>query len=230
MAVTFSGRINPTGRFRVGPAGGAVAGPDPYWGDTVLLVNGDGDQWFSNKAPTGQSVAISGNVTPTESGKFGSGIALNQTGNNKLRVGPGVSFSMTDLTLELWVLYEGHMGPYGCLWSSGGGAATYVSDDLSLTCYTNGETFTSPPQVIIPGAWNHIAVVREATVGSLYVNGTRVLKFTSPVWHTFALDSIGAWYYGGYGLNGIIDEIRFSSVARYTGDTYTVPTAAFPVG
>jgi len=35
--------------------------------------------------------------------------------------------------------------------------------------------------------------------------------------------------FGGFNLNGYVDELRISSIARYASDAgFTVPTSAFP--
>lgn len=87
MSVTFSGRFNPTGRFRVGPAGGAVATSDPFWTDTLLLINGEGDgqQWYANKAASSVTTTVGGyGVTSTASGKYGKGLAFSPTDSTPL--------------------------------------------------------------------------------------------------------------------------------------------------
>jgi hypothetical protein len=77
--------------------------------------------------------------------------------------------------------------------------------------------------------WYHIAVVKRNDQIQLYQNGTAVGSATS-VTGSFGTSgvpiTIGALGNGSYSLNGHIDEIRISSVARYTGN-FTAPTAAF---
>ena len=84
--------------------------------------------------------------------------------------------------------------------------------------------------------WNHVAVVRNgltitmylngANVGSSYVGFSTLNSFQSWGVETlgyYADGSVGAWPFKGY-----IDEVRLTkSSARYTGSTYTVPTAKF---
>jgi hypothetical protein len=78
--------------------------------------------------------------------------------------------------------------------------------------------------------WQHIAMVQSGGNISLYYNGTRVAGPTAVV-GTPSYDfgnargfSIGATYatYHGY-----LEEIRVSHTARYTGASFTAPTAPF---
>jgi len=100
---------------------------------------------------------------------------------------------------------------------------------------STGVTFGSP----VMDAWNHFAVVRDAAAGKyyFYLNGTKTLTinnsrnpYASPqrvVLGAYPVNS--ATNFTSPTLTGYLDEVRFSNgVARYTGATYAVPTAAFP--
>lgn len=79
--------------------------------------------------------------------------------------------------------------------------------------------------------WNHVAWVgNSGTTQSLYINGTRVGTST-----TYNLTTAIQWVGGYYSvtpaefLNGYLQDVRITNgVARYSGTTLTVPTAAFP--
>lgn len=91
--------------------------------------------------------------------------------------------------------------------------------------------------------WQHVAAVRAGSVFRLYVNGTSVISFTSSsaLNSGSGLTTIGASIQNGSTTTGnstvgsqtwqgYIDDFRVTKgVARYTGSTFTVPTAAFPV-
>jgi hypothetical protein len=77
--------------------------------------------------------------------------------------------------------------------------------------------------------WYHIAFARSSGVIRTYVNGTQV----GTDWANAGSvsDSPNSLYLGnllgaGYYLNAIFDEVRFSNVARWTGN-FTVPTTAY---
>lgn len=97
----------------------------------------------------------------------------------------------------------------------------------TLTTITSTATVTS-------ATWNHVAVVMNAGVVTIYVNGvadnshaTVLLANTNPSPY-LAFANGGGGNFGGYaGTFGYIDEARISDSARYTA-TFSVPTGPFP--
>lgn len=79
---------------------------------------------------------------------------------------------------------------------------------------------------ISSGVWYHMALVRSGTTYSLYLNGIRVDSFVDAT-NTSSLQGL-VIQAGGSG--DMIDEVRTSDEARYTGSTYTVPTSEFTLG
>ena len=89
--------------------------------------------------------------------------------------------------------------------------------------------------------WQHVAAVRAGNVFRLYVNGTSVVSFTaaSSLSSGSGVSTIAARLGNGSATTGnssagsqtwqgYIDEFRVTKgVARYTGGSLTVPTAAF---
>lgn len=84
--------------------------------------------------------------------------------------------------------------------------------------------------------WYHIAIDREASLTTRqYVDGAMVAKTTG--WNAnltgssavLMIGSLSPGGFGGFNLNGYVDELRISSIARYASDAgFTVPTSAFP--
>ena len=75
---------------------------------------------------------------------------------------------------------------------------------------------------------HHCAVTRESGTINIYVDGSREHKIMSS---TNDLD-IGFEIFSTYNSNnksytGYLNHIRISNTARYSGASYTVPTAAF---
>jgi hypothetical protein len=133
---------------------------------------------------------------------------------------------------------------------------SYASGNLTfaanITNWSNGETDTvsiTRAALSLSADWHHIAIVRNGAAVSMYLDGNRLGDAANivvyegwepptfdPATSTFTIPgglSFGAKYEmmsGGWTYTAImyIDEIRISSVSRYTGATYTVPTAAFP--
>jgi hypothetical protein len=88
------------------------------------------------------------------------------------------------------------------------------------------------PIRLSPGSWHHVAATFDATGMALFLDGARLgLPIGVPV--------PGPEPYAGstcigassatddYHWEGLIDEVRISNVARYSGGTYPVPTAPF---
>jgi hypothetical protein len=85
--------------------------------------------------------------------------------------------------------------------------------------------------------WRHVAAVRDGNTFRLYVNGTSVISYSSSmslnntssetaIGYRIGAGSAGA---GSNSWQGYIDEFRATKgVARHSGSTITVPTAAFP--
>lgn len=81
------------------------------------------------------------------------------------------------------------------------------------------------------GNWHHIALVFNAGSMSLWCDGAKVsgdvtagiFSSASSVFHLGGLAEGNT----GFDFDGDIDEVRISTAARYTGTSYTTPTAAF---
>lgn len=91
---------------------------------------------------------------------------------------------------------------------------------------------------IANGAWHHVALVFNAGKPSLFCDGAQIGATGSSA-ATVNAAAIDQLFIGGFGGSaaassatdwsagsGVVDEVRLSNIARYTG-AYTVPTAAF---
>jgi hypothetical protein len=85
---------------------------------------------------------------------------------------------------------------------------------------------------IVVNTWTYIAAIRTATAMAIYINGTlsTVTGFST---NTLSVNTtplnIGAYNNGSGTYFGYIDELRITKgVARYSGSSFTPPTAAFP--
>jgi lysophospholipase L1-like esterase len=139
-------------------------------------------------------------------------------------------------TVEAWVksastgavrVLVGHDGWYWMGVDASGNATARFGNSLASPSQEVSITSTT---AITNGAWHHMALVFNNTSVSLYVDGTRVA--TSTAVPTLSADGgtrigslVGNTTYAW--TTASIDEVRFSYSARYTGATYTVPTAAF---
>lgn len=90
--------------------------------------------------------------------------------------------------------------------------------------------------------WHHVAAVfdNEFTANedllAIYLDGSRVARsadenihvdWTPGIPNSTSPLLVGGVPFGTAGFSGFIDEMRFSSIVRYSDTSYTVPTAAF---
>ncbi len=94
--------------------------------------------------------------------------------------------------------------------------------DGTLHAYAPGHTpdhaHTGVP--IVDGKWHWVAMVLEDERIRLFVDGTEACSVAGAVMNTARTPgvlAIGGLAEGGFGCNGLIDEVRISAVARETG-------------
>jgi len=117
--------------------------------------------------------------------------------------------------------------------------STLSSDTVAFRAGAAGSQYTlniSEPPGSSPfvGGWNHIAIVRDGSTVSLYMNGTRYDTDTysetdvqsSPV-IIGGVDSDSDNLPDSYDTDLLMTGIRVSNTARYSGASYTVPTQIF---
>lgn len=151
------------------------------------------------------------------------------------------------LTIEGWVYAATLTGSNTLLISPGGvnnGATiplTITMDNTpqaNVTTGTAGAPFagtapttlpsTGAAQTIAAATWYHFALVKDGSTWTTYWDGTRLQTTTD----TLNIQDIATVVIQFNSLNPdslSLDEFRISRVARYSGATYTVPTAAFTV-
>lgn len=249
-SATVTGLTNGTAyTFRVAAVSGIGQGPwstassavtpaegDPFFASVRGLFHFDGD--FTDSSATGGTwsgtVAYSSSVK-----KFGSH-SLYPNGGYMSRSSSAYNWGTGDFTVEAWVYPTASTGIYGIYATSGGADANpkfVVHLDAlqpkvhisNLSGITNA--WLSAGTTVPLNQWSHIALVRAGGTASWYINGTRTATASESANITFS----GKPTYIGYGgepyfasFAGYIDELRLSSIARYSGATITVPTAAFP--
>ena len=108
------------------------------------------------------------------------------------------------------------------------GFAFLIRSSVNLFVYTNNNDLTCN-NAITQNAWQHVALVRNGSTMTAYVNGTSVGSVTFSNNLTDQTLSIASYVGGGGYLNGYIDDFRYTKgYARYTAN-FTPPAAAFPI-
>jgi hypothetical protein len=212
---------------------------DPNFSKVVLLLHLDGNTVDSSPVP--KTVSVAGSVSTAAAPYFGTGAlsvadtnsGLVAAGQSEYAFAPGVDF-----TIEAFIkptataTYKQIVGQWGsCLnayqlslysgklgWERPG-YGTLTSSDSSAAVSLN--------------AWHHVAVARQGSTISLYLDGKQVATASDSINYATGTCGMGVGKVAtqnGYSFgSGSIDEVRITrQLARYTGATYTVPTQSFP--
>jgi len=225
----------------------------PYYGTlsggndaaTKLLLHADGANNATSFADASTGASVSHPVTTlgtakmsTTQAKFGATSALfDGSAGCRLTVPNSADFDfhVADFTIDLWyyrlATTSGHLitkraansvfAPFW-IWDSGSGVMqAYFS--------TNGSAWTHGPISLGTApinTWTHLAVVRNSGVITCYNNGASTGTVTPGyLWLNTDVLSIGG-VSDGFIVNGFLDELRISDVARWTAN-FTPPTAPY---
>ncbi|MFZ4621461.1 MAG: LamG-like jellyroll fold domain-containing protein, partial [Bacteroidota bacterium] len=167
------------------------------------------------------------NVTGTkvQQAAAGAGTAALLDGTNDFVTRAVITTAVNNISFEAWVKWDGQSGSgnkyifyNGHTGSSGYGLFIEGSSSPSnsLTILNGGIGYARSSYVLTPNQWQHVAVVRDAGVWTLYVDGVQqTLSNTSITPNTPAgATYIGSNINGAEAFKGTIDEVRFWSVAR----------------
>ncbi len=237
----------------VGADGGDLdgnSGPsDPYFESVSLLLSFDNNLTDSSGYAFQMQNTGTGTSYDSENPKFGThsisrdtafispsqfdGITNQQLSANinaALRIGSGA------FTIEFWIYAvsnpsQGQMIMQSFDWENRDLVqwANYGYERRLMFYHPGGILEYGANQPIPLGQWSHVAFVGYGVAGgiAMYVNGTRVAYTASA--YDFQLRAIGNLSFA-YAPSGTrFDEFRFTKgVARYSGESFAVPDAAFP--
>ena len=224
----------------------AAAGPtDPDFANVSLLLHGDGANGSTtivDSSPSPKTVTAFGDAQiSTAQSKFGGASMYFDGSGDSIRSTQSASWSFgaDNFTIECWV-NSSDTGQYASIasadlqpvdgWalllnsvSNDGKIAFFEKNLASSLLVTSSGAFNN-------SSWHHVAVVRNNTNLSIYVNGTSLASSTV----SGSATSAGTLYLGGSSVSpardfiGYIDDLRITKgVARYTAN-FTPPTAPFP--
>jgi len=199
---------------------------DPGGVSIAFAVNGVGLEIASE----GQGILFSAfnqAQLSTAQSKFGVSSLLLDGTNDYVESTSDVDLTSGDFTIDMWIRPDSVTGYHG-LWQSGTGANIYsaylIGNKVQLT--VNGSTIIFQSSTAIStGVWTMLSFEREGNTHRLYINGTLEETGSTPNRPDDGLFNIGENGFGDF--DGYIDELRVSTVARYTGSSFTEPTSAF---
>lgn len=203
--------------------------------NTKLLLNMADGQALDSAAQNNMTLRNVA-VTSTTQEKFGTA-SLDLTASDAFVTFPASTndFGSGNFTIEAWVYVE-DVSAYNCIISYGDPIQFYVKGG-TLECYakplTGSGNFLGPSSSISNDTWCHVAMVRNGTSLTAYVNGvggTPVTFSDAALTAYTGTASIGVYNNAAgttLSFDGYIDDLRISHVARYTSN-FTPTTEAFP--
>lgn len=224
--------------------GGAPPPPgptDPDFANVQLLLGFNGSNGAtstSDESSVGRTISFVGSAAlSTAQKKFGSASLLSATSSYvQTSSDSGFQFGTGKFTLEAWVYANSSPANTVIMdrWDNGTGLFNIIlycdaSGRLAFGFRAAGANrFANDSVALSTGTWHHVAFTRDGTALQLYKNGSRVASFVISIGDSADYSASIALQIGEF-WPGYIDEVRITKgVARYTGTTYTVPTAAFP--
>jgi hypothetical protein len=211
--------------------------------ETVLLINGNNPGIFDSTGGNNLET-ISGAKVSTAIKKFNSGsIQLNGSTDYLMIPGnPLFNSGTSDFTVEAWVYlnsiptsdawptsWSSHMVLIGSGTPAAGDGFNCIIGQTKLLVHDNADTGYQSPGThnMVINQWYHLAFVRSSNTMIFYVNGSSLgsVAFSASL-STGTNTYIGCETTEGAFLNGYIDDLRFSRVARYTGPYFPVPTTS----
>ena len=236
--------VNALGEGPYGAASGVVT-PSELGAALLLHFDGtNGSTTFTDSSPNAVAVTASGAAgISTEQSKFGGSSGLFGAGSYlSFSDGPLDFGEDEDFTIELWACPTEQTAAFRTVLSNytsfdSGAIALFAGIegiDSSKWLFIYAGTF--PPEVVSTSSiqlnqWTHLAIVRQAGVITMYVNGVA----EGSAAHAGASVGGGAGSFiaaagdapTGTNYNGYIDELRLvKGTAVYTAN-FTTPTAPF---
>jgi hypothetical protein len=150
-----------------------------------------------------------------------------------------MAFGTGDFTIELWYQPNSSQstttGILGTRPGATSGAYPVIATNYPyagrqvLWFFNNGVQIQSANNVLTNNVWTNMAVVRNSGNTRIYINGNQsggTYTNSSSIPAGRLILGADDFTVGGIPLNGYIDELRISNIARYTGN-YIVATQPF---
>ena len=208
---------------------------DPDFANVSLLLHMDGadeSTTFTDSSANAVTVTANGGAEiSTAESKFGGASGYFDGVDSSIEA--SVSLGETgDFTCECWfraesiaesgIVNQGNsdsFGNFAVALSPTGQIYLYASNDVRIM---------SDAETVEAGEWYHLALCRQGTTTTLFLNGTSIGSTSTALAFTGTPFKVGNGFGGIAFFSGYVDDLRITTgVARYTAN-FTPPTAAFP--
>ena len=163
--------------------------------------------------------------TSTVQSKWG-GSSIFFDGSDSLTIPPTnlqLNLGARNFTIEMWAYLSGNISAFTLFLKSNSYELKTDSNRWVWQINANTNVFVTNGNLPL-NTWAHLALVRNGSTTTLYLNGTSVASGTS----TNPTDNTSPLQMGTSGFIGYINDFRITNgLARYTSN-FTPPTAAFP--
>lgn len=224
-----------TGSYSSASAAISPVAGDPYFSSVILLLKADGSgSSFVDSSNNAATITAYGDTTQSAAqSKWGGKSAYFDGNGDSLTVASSASVSGTgDFTIEFWARPTAFGSGY-CVWLANDTSYGFATSINSNGTVSFGRSLVASDgttsNAVDFGQWNHVALCRSSGTLRIYINGVK--GYDAAVSTSFASGTVRIGTDGGGSAlpySGYIDDLRITTVARYTGSTIAVPTAAFP--
>jgi len=209
----------------------------PYSAVTFLLkaTGADGAQTgIDDVSNNTYAITVNGNAQcETATYKWSESVSFDGTGDYLNVASTPADFGTGDFTIEGWINSSTTS-------QQGANSRTIIVTDQAASVFQlyfeigTGKLVWGAGTIVgtsnvASGAFKHFAIVRESGSISIYVEGSREAGPTSYTTNFSATNlKIGGVDASNGCIVGFLEDLRLTNVARYSGASYTVPTATFP--
>jgi Concanavalin A-like lectin/glucanases superfamily/Secretion system C-terminal sorting domain len=205
---TTNGIVTPSGTLRIGSLNGFL-----FWNGAIDEVK------IFNTALTAAQVQQQYNPN-NYSSQFNNSVKMNGA-NDQIELGS--TYTQQIFTVEMWVkpgstqvqyaniIDNNHTGTTNWVCQQNASNANLYGFGVNTNGVSAGVEFQLQPNV-----WQHIALIRSATVVQVYVNGVLIQSTNISGTNIFSGQflRLGNWGGGGRNWNGTMDEVRYWGIAR----------------
>lgn len=214
------------------PAPASVGGTDAYFSSVSLLLHMDGTNGsttFTDNSNNAHTVTAYGDaqISTAQSKWGGASGAFDGTGDYLMPPASStLAMGTSSFTIEAWVRFNNLTGSQAIYAYSTTQNVIYLSGS-KINAYINGYVIGGVT-TLSANTWYHVAVCKSGNTSYLFLNGAQEKTYsTGSINLTNNQMYIGRRSDGTWQLNGYIDDLRVTKVARYTA-AFTPPSAPFP--